>query len=686
MKTSYQIILLVLVVAGSFLTGSLVTHYAGNHKSGTERKILYYVDPMNPAFRSAKPGIAPCGMALEPVYADGKPAGGAAKPASLPPGTIHIYPEKQQLIGIKTALVEKTPWNRTLRVLGRVTADETRVYRVNAAVSGLIKNALPVTTGSLVKENELLATFYSSQEYRALVQNYFNALKLIKSGSWNTGTTTGAAPVFSKSQLAQMKKTSRDLGQTGETYQIDYYRRNILNSGIGLYQLKEMERTGAIPEEIEIRSPAAGFVIQRNVTADYRFDKGTELFRIADISRVWILADVFENEASFFKPGLAVKIELPYQKKTLYARMSNVLPQFDPATRTLKIRLEADNSGYRLRPDMFVNVEIPVSGPAAIIVPADAVLDSGLKKTVFVDRGNGYFEPRQVETGQQLGERVEITQGLMNGEKIVVAGNFLIDSESRMQQAASGIFGKIGRDPVCGMNIDEDRAGAEGHLAGYRGQSYYFCSPECRDEFVKMPDKYTSTAKTPANMLSSGENKNAAIDHTMHGASKMESSHSGKKGPHDHGNGKKSMSPGHDAFDMESLSGEKMKPSFPEGMNSPMPSVSLSSEAASPLQKEKISGIPAPMSGNQQWGGAGPGVKVLPGAQGTTSVMPPAPKGPLPEAFKVRLNKAPEKEGGSVMPGVPSSAPGKETGSSMPIPANGKSPMMQSTDNGRSND
>ena len=121
-----------------------------------------------------------------------------------------------------------------------------------------------------------------------------------------------------------------------------------------------------------------------------------EFFRIADLSRVWVLADVFENEASFFQPGRRVKMELPYQKKTLSASMSNVLPQFDPATRTLKIRLEADNPGYALRPDMFVNVEIPVSGPAAIIVPADAVIDSGLKKTVFIDRGNGYFEPRQV--------------------------------------------------------------------------------------------------------------------------------------------------------------------------------------------------------------------------------------------------------------------------------------------------
>ena len=143
-----------------------------------------------------------------------------------------------------------------------------------------------------------------------------------------------------------------------------------------------------------------------------------------------------------------------------------------------------------MRPDMFVNVELPMSGPPAIVVPVDAVLDSGLKKTVFVDRESGYFEPRQVETGRSLGERVEIVQGLMPGEKIVVSGNFLIDSEARMQQAASGIIGKIGRDPVCGMNIDEDRAKAEGNFLEYKGKTYFFCEPQCREDFRKDPERY----------------------------------------------------------------------------------------------------------------------------------------------------------------------------------------------------
>ena len=184
MKRRLTVLIVILIAAGSFLAGSWVTYQGGRGKATAERKILHYVDPMNPAFKSDKPGIAPCGMPLEPVYADqgDAAAGGADLRASMPPGTIRISPEKQQLIGVKTATVEKVPWSHTLRVLGRVTPDETRTYRINAAINGWIEDVLPVTTGSLVKENEILATFYSL-EYRNLVQNYFNLINISKEGS-----------------------------------------------------------------------------------------------------------------------------------------------------------------------------------------------------------------------------------------------------------------------------------------------------------------------------------------------------------------------------------------------------------------------------------------------------------------------------------------------------------------------
>lgn len=667
MKTSLRIILLLVVVVSSFLAGSWITHWGSKHQQSSERKILYYVDPMNPAFKSEKPGIAPCGMALEPVYSgkDGQPEKGQALPANLPPGTIRINPEKQQLIGIKIATVEKAPWSHTLRVLGRVAPNETLVYRINTATDSWIEKILPITTGSQVKKNELLATLsFFSLEYRTLVQNYLNLAtvsELPSPGTTNQPVyeqpkhiTERKAP-YSANQLRQMRKASRNAGDITGDSQIDYYRKYLYNYGISPYQVSEMERTGIFPEVIEIRAPVAGFVLLRNASPGLRLEKGTELFRIADLSRVWILADIFENEAALFKPGLRVKMELPYQKKTLYARMSNVLPQFDSATRTLKVRLEADNPGFVMRPDMFVNVEIPVSGPPAIIVPADAVIDSGLKKTVFVDRGNGYFEPRQVETGRSLGERVEITQGLMPGEKIVVSGNFLIDSESRMQQTVSGINGKAGRDSVCGMNIDEDRSKAAGLTREYKGKTYFFCSSECRDEFTKTPGRYTETDRVPKSIPSPGLKTDTGADHSVHRSIKSEDRHAISAAPHDHAGMKKTAPGGHSAaaVDTAPMSGEGRHAEKTKGMNKIMPAHQprvFTGPGGSPVNPvmpgSSSMSMPSPQSSSS--GPQGVPVKKAPGSPGSGDIMSQPPQNPT-------MNNRGDSP---VMPGAPSGPPG----------------------------
>jgi RND family efflux transporter MFP subunit len=517
----------------------------------------------------------------------------------MPAGTIRISQEKQQLIGVKVVKVEKVSWSHSVRVLGRVAPDETRVYRLNAAVNGWIDDALPVTTGSLVKENQLLATFYSL-EYRSLLQSYLN---IIGSGKSNSPINKPDEPTtrYSAAQLKQMRDTIRSLGQSTENAQTDYYKKSLFNYGMSQYQLEEMERTRKIPEVMEIRAPISGFILSRNVSPGLRFDRGVEFFRIADLSRVWINVDVFENEASFFKPGLRVKMELPYQKKTLYARMSDVLPQFDPATRTLKIRLEADNPGYTMRPDMFVNVEIPVSGPPAIIVPTDAVVDSGLKKTVFVDRGNGYFEPRQVETGHSLGERVEIARGLMPGEKIVVSGNFLIDSEARMQQANAGITGKIGRDPVCGMNIDEDRARAEGNFLEYRGRTYFFCEPKDREDFRKEPDRYLKSSPAQEAMPTAGS-QDAAAKHLSHGPAAVPKPRSAKTAPE-----------AHDGMKMPAAQSPVAMPGMPDAATMTKPQAGA---RVIPPPSVVAPGVsqPAPT-----FPGPGPGDMPMPGSPGTAS-------------------------------------------------------------------
>lgn len=257
-------------------------------------------------------------------------------------------------------------------------------------------------------------------------------------------------------------------------------------------QIEEIGRTRQITFSIRIASPARGLITARNVSPGQRFLKGENLYQIADLSRVWVLADVFENEALYLKPGVKATAYQPHRKLTLPATVSEVPPVFDAATRTLKVRLEADNPELILRPDMFVDVELAVSLPPAVAVPADAVIFSGRRKTVFVQTEEGVFEPRQVETGRRLGDRVEIVSGLAPGERIVDSGNFLIDSESRLQAAAQGIFGATSTDPACGADVDELKARAAGNTSTYQGRTYFFSSRECKEKFDQDPVRYTA--------------------------------------------------------------------------------------------------------------------------------------------------------------------------------------------------
>jgi len=205
---------------------------------------------------------------------------------------------------------------------------------------------------------------------------------------------------------------------------------------------------------------------------------------------VWILVDTFESEAQYLRPGVTAKVIHHHLKKTFQAKVSADLPQFDPSTRTLKVRLEAENPGFVMRPDMFVDVELPITLPPTITVPSDAILDSGIKKIVFIDQGNGLFEPREVETGWRIGNKVQITKGLEPGERIVTSGTFLIDSESKLELAAQGMYTTLSKDPVCGVEVAMRKADKAGLKASHGGKTYYFHSDECKQKFDRDPNRY----------------------------------------------------------------------------------------------------------------------------------------------------------------------------------------------------
>ena len=199
-------------------------------------------------------------------------------------------------------------------------------------------------------------------------------------------------------------------------------------------QIEEIARTGQPVTNITLDSPIGGYVITRNAFPKQRITPETELYNIVDLSRVWIMADVFENDAPMVRLDQQVTVSLA-SARSFRARVDYIQPQVDPTTRTLKVRLEADNPEMLLKPDMYVDVEFRVATPRRITVPSEAVLNSGERQTVFVDRGNGYIEPREVQTGERVGDRLEIVKGLQPGERIVTSGNFLIDSESQLKAA-----------------------------------------------------------------------------------------------------------------------------------------------------------------------------------------------------------------------------------------------------------
>ena len=460
---------LLFLLAVLFLAGSWYGKTVAEQKTAGDRRILHYVDPMNPAHTSAEPGLAPCGMKMEPVYADD---GGQAAGSAMPPGSVKITPEKQQIIGVRVARVEKSPWTYTLRTVGKVAADETRAYRLNAFIEGwVVRIYNNTTTGSLVRKDEPLATFYN-RDLPTTLQTFYYALDAVD--------RMNRDPQLLSSQHDLL--VAQKLSAEGV----------LMNLGMGKPQLDELARSRKLTQEIIISAPATSFVLARNITPGQRFGPGEELYRLADLSRVWVLADLFEDEAKYVQPGEKVSVKLSNQDEKRLATVSEILPEFDPATVTLKVRLEMDNPGFTLRPGMFVDVEFPINKAPTVNVPVDAIMDSGLKQTIFVDRGNGYFEPRRVKTGWRLGDRVEIVEGLEPGERIVVSGNFLIDSESRMKLAAAGFFGNVVKDPVCGMNLDEAKARAAGLKMEHQGKGYYFCSDTCQQKFSKTSERYVA--------------------------------------------------------------------------------------------------------------------------------------------------------------------------------------------------
>lgn len=460
----------------AFAGGRLSKHTSPG--SGQNRRVLYYVDPMHPEYRSANPGTAPdCGMALEPVY-EGQES---TTHATAGEGAVSISRDRLALIGVKTEVVRANSGTRAFRTTGRVVPDENRVYRMIAASDGWVESLSESAAGTSVKKNQRLGSFYSP-ELRAAETAYLGFLGSIER-------------LKSSLDPAQQKSVNESLRVSEE---------QLRSFGMSEAQLEELRRTRVTSSQLALTSPADGVVLSRGITPRQRFDKGAELYRIADLSHVWILADVYGVDTQHVRPGQRVKVNVPGSSRAMNAMVSANTALVDVASRALKLRLEAPNPMLVLRPDMFVDLQIEIPASQGISVPADAVLDSGVRKLVYVETTDGVFEARPIEIGEVNGGRATITHGLREGERVVTEGNFLIDSESRLRADNSGVspasaerksavtnVAEDSVDPVCGMTIPTSDAGSA-HVEHYEGKTYRFCSDSCRKKFHEDPSKYVS--------------------------------------------------------------------------------------------------------------------------------------------------------------------------------------------------
>jgi membrane fusion protein, copper/silver efflux system len=344
---------------------------------------------------------------------------GHGSPQPAPPAAaqqsqaITISPEKLQLIGVRTAAVASRSLDKSIRTVGKVEPDETRLAFVNTKVGGWVKKLFVSFTGEQVSKGQPLFSIYSPDLVTAQ-EEYLLALRSVRSSQ--SGTTGFAEIDASRKEL------------------LESARRRLLLWDITPQQVEELENTGKPLTDMTIEAPLGGIVLEKMVLEGAYITPGMNLYRIADLSHLWILADVYEYEVPLVKNGQQARITLPYSAgSTLHGKVSYVYPVLDPATRTLKVRIAVKNEGMLLKPEMFANVEILVSSGTRLTIPTEAVLNSGVRQIVYVEKRPGTYEMRDVTLGLRGENYVEVLGGLTKGEKVVTSGNFLIDSESQLR-------------------------------------------------------------------------------------------------------------------------------------------------------------------------------------------------------------------------------------------------------------
>ncbi|MBI5643038.1 MAG: efflux RND transporter periplasmic adaptor subunit [Deltaproteobacteria bacterium] len=436
---------ILLLLAGLAAGGSAVYLYSKTTEpkkeapaeAKAEKKILYYRNPMNPEVTSPSPMKDPMGMDYVPVYEDEAPSKDEA------PGAVRITTEKIQQIGVRSEEVRHRSLKRVIRTVGRVEPVENKIFVINAKVSGWVEKLHVSKTDQMVATGERLLELYSPDLISAQ-EEYLLALK----------------------SLERMKDSPPEVRSGAESL-LNAARQRLKYWDISDDQIKKVASTGAVTRTMTIRAPSNGSVTEKMVVEGQKIEAGEPLFKIIDHSVVWVYGEIYEYEMPYIKIGQSAALTPSYSPSEayegkiehVYSHLGSIryVPEEGTEVRTAKVRFVLPNTDHKLKLGMYLNVEISARvAKEAIAVPDSAVIDSGTRQVVIIDRRDGTFEPRAIETGVKGEEYYEVKSGVKEGEWVVTSANFLIDSESNLKAAITGLGAH-----EHGAKVIEDKKEAE---------------------------------------------------------------------------------------------------------------------------------------------------------------------------------------------------------------------------------
>jgi RND family efflux transporter MFP subunit len=408
------------------------------------RKLLYYRNPMGLADTSPTPKKDPMGMDYIAVY-EGEDEG-ADKQGSA--NQIRISTEKIQKLGVRTEAAAMRALGKTVRAAGRVEPDERRIYAVSPKFEGYVERLHVNVTGQPVGKGQPLFEVYSPELVSAQ-REYAIAAQGVQAMSAAGGEAQAGMKQLAESSLARLR-----------------------NWDLSSEQIAALVKTGEARRTITFRSPVSGVVTEKKALQGMRFMPGESLYQVTDLSSVWVLADVFEQDIGLVKTGAQASVKInAYPDKSFNGKITYIYPTLKPETRTVPVRIELANPGQLLKPAMFAQVEMQVGAKAPVLtIPDSAVIDSGTRRVVLVQLQEGRFEPREVKLGAHSDTYFEVREGVKEGEQVVVAANFLIDAESNLKAAVGGMGTGSGQAAAPSAPAAGSAAGPVAGPVGHKGQ------------------------------------------------------------------------------------------------------------------------------------------------------------------------------------------------------------------------